>query len=128
MKITLDDSQKAIIISTLNNQLKLLPDMLRLNQLSKQEADNISHILKTCRSVLNLMNRTNKHELDFSRQQLAVIAFSLTSFEETCNHLLNEKEKMTTINPNMIEMIELMLNPTLSSLTVINNVLEASEE
>ncbi len=63
MKLVLDDSQKAIIISTLNDQLKLLPDMLRLSQLSKQEADNISHILKTRRSVLNLINRTNKREL-----------------------------------------------------------------
>lgn len=128
MKITLDDSQKAIIISTLNDQLKVLPDMLRLNKLSKQESDTISHILKTCRSLVNYMNRTSKHEFDFSKQQLAVIAFSLTSFEESCNHLLNEKEKMTTINPNMKDMIELMLRPTLSSLTVINNALEASAE
>lgn len=127
MKITLDDSQKAIIISTLNDQLKVLPDMLRLNKLSKQESDMVSHILKTCRSLVNYMNRTSKHELDFSKQQLAVIAYSLISFEETCKHLLNENDKLTTINPNMKEMIELMLRPTLSSLTVINNALEASE-
>lgn len=128
MKITLDDSQKAIIKSTLNDQLKVLPDMLRLNKLSKQESDTVSHILKTCRSLVNYMNRTSKRELDFSRQQLAVIAFSLTSFEETCKHLLNENDKLTTINPNMKNMIELMLSPTLSSLTVINNALEASKE
>ena len=115
----LNDSQKAIIMSTLKDQLKMMPAFLNHNTLSNLEAGKISHMLNVSEGILDYLSETDRREFDFSEEQLAVIVFGLTSFAETCQQLLGEEEKIAEIDEEINHMIKTMLKTTLDALAAI---------
>lgn len=126
MQVFLDDTQTAIVIATLHDQQQLLSCLLMNNQLISTERFNIRRMLRITKNTLNNMKETIGDKFDLSANQLTVIAFSLSAFVDTCQSFLTENCDIVKTNPNIHEMIEEMLKPTVSALKVIRQASKKS--
>lgn len=128
MKVFLDDAQSAIVIATLHDLQQHLSCLLKISQLNNTERFNLRRMLRITKNTLNNMKETIGNKFDLSANQLTVIAFSLSTFVDTCQQLLTENCDIVKTNPNIREMIEEMLEPTVSALKVIRQALKKSSQ
>ena len=126
MKVFLDDAQSAIVIATLHDQQHFLSCLLLNSQLNNTERNNIHRMLRSIKNILDNVKETIDNKYDLSAKQLTVIALSLSAFVDTCQQLLTENSDIVKTNPNIHEMIEEMLKPTVSALKVIHQASKRS--